>query len=108
MSARVHPELAIQLNQPGGSPLQAVVELGTSQQSPEVTSRLAKEVLQRVSEIVGHSAERTNILRNLARVVVEADRDFLRSLREQPEVLSAMPNQMTESPFIPPVRKHAV
>lgn len=108
MSARIHPELASQLNHPGDSPLQAVVELGSVQKSPEETLKLAQEVLQRVSQVVGHPAARTNVLRNLARVVVEADRDFLRSLLEQPEVVSAMPNQMSESPFIPPVRKRPV
>ena len=76
--------------------------------SPEESAKLADTVLKRVAEQVGHAATRSNVLRNLATVVVEADSDFVRSLIDQPEVISAIPNETVESPYIPPKRKRPV
>jgi hypothetical protein len=110
MATRVSPELLDQLERAGTSPVQAVVQLRDAHEphavpSPEDSTRLADDVLRRVTAEVGHPAARTNVLRNLATLVVEADPDFLRSLIRQPEVISALPNQTAESPFIPPRTK---
>lgn len=109
MPTKVHSELLRQLAQSDDRPVQAVVHLclpDKPQQipSPDDTARLADTVLQRVQQRIGHPAIRSNVLRNLATLVVEADPAFLRSLVEQPEVFSALPNEMAESPFIPPAR----
>lgn len=106
MSAKVHPELLQQLDQPDRL-VQAVLQLQMQQDaeamaSPEDVEKLARDVLQRASVEAGHSAGRTNILRNLGTIIVEATPDFVRSLINQPEVVTARPNQMTEEVFIPP------
>jgi len=110
MAVKIHPELLGQMERAGRSPVQAVVQLRAAHQpevipSPEDAVRLADIVLDRVAADVGHKAMRTNVLRNLATVIVEADPDYLRALIAQPEVISAIPNNTAESPFIPPKGK---
>ena len=102
-----------QLDRAGADKVQAIVQLRDSKHpddtpTPEESVKLADTVLQRVAKQVGHAATRSNVLRNLATVVVEADSDFVRSLIGQPEVISAIPNQTADSPFIPPKRKRPV
>ncbi len=109
MHKKVHPELVRQLAQSDDQVAQVVVQLSFPGRpedipSPKDTTILAESLLHRVEERVGHSAIRHNVLPNLATLVVEADTVFLRSLIDQPEVVSALPNEMTESPFIPPER----
>jgi hypothetical protein len=113
MTNKIHPELLDELNRAGTSSVQAVVQLHSpgdvkTLMSPEETSKLADVVLERVTAEVGRPATRTNVLRNLATLVVEADPAFLNKLISQPEVLSALPNRTNESPFIPPKRKRPV
>jgi hypothetical protein len=110
MAAKVNPELLDQLERAGTSPVQAIVHLRSAHEphvipSPEDAARLADEVLRRVATDVGHPPARANVLRHLATLVVEADAEFLRSLIQQPEVVSVLPNQTAESPFIPPRAK---
>jgi DNA polymerase II small subunit/DNA polymerase delta subunit B len=110
MTSKVHPELADQLARAGTSLLQAVVQLRATYDpdaipSPDEVTKLANMVLERVATTVGHSASRTNVLRNVASLIVEADPKFMRALIQQPEVVSALPNQTTESPFIAPKGK---
>ena len=110
MAAKVHAELIEQLNRAGNSPVQAIVQLRWAHKpeaipSPEDSARMADSVLRRVADQVGHPASRTNLLRNLATLIVEADPEFLSLLIQQPEVISALPNKTAESPFIPPKGK---
>src|SRR5437016_5615375 len=110
MAAKVHPELLEQMARAGSAPVQAIVHLRSPDDpetipSQEDTVKLAAEVLNRVAAQVGHRAARVNVLRNLATVVLEAGGDFVHSLLQQPEVVSALPNQTAESPFIPPKGK---
>ena len=107
MATKINPELLGQMEKAGGSPVQAIVQLRAAHQpgvipSPDDTTQLAKAVLHRVATDVGHPATRSNVLGNLATLIVEADSDFLRALMKQPEVISAIPNKTAESPFIPP------
>jgi len=107
MAARISPELLDQLNNAGDSPVQAVVELRPAGQPDALPpadecAKLARDVLSRVAAEVGRAADRVNVLGRLARAVVEADPDFLRSLLRQPEVVSAVPNRMKEPPSNPP------
>lgn len=112
MAAKVHPELRRELAKADTRPVQAVLQLRAPDQperlpSPEEAARLAGLILRRVEAELGYPAVRANVLRNLATLVVEADRRFLASLLEQAEVTAAVPNQSQENPSIPPVRKRA-
>jgi hypothetical protein len=109
----IHPELAAQLNEGGSRLVQAVVQLrnaklGKKVPSPQDSAKLAKDVLNRVTDAVGHPAVRTNILKNVATLIVEADSDFVRKLLQQPEVVSALPSNTSESMVIPPHGKRPV
>lgn len=110
MAAKINPELLEQMSQSGSDPVQAIVQLRYADRpeivpTSEEATQLAEHVLQRVEKVVGHSPMRTNLLRNLASVVIEADSPFLRLLIEQPEVVSALPNRTSQSMFIPPKGK---
>jgi hypothetical protein len=112
MVAKVHPELLEQMAQAGNRPIQAVVHLRPAANhaaipSPEESASLAQQVLERTAAQVGYPARKSNVLRNLACLIVEADPQFVQALLQQPEVVSALPNQTTENPFIPPVAKHS-
>ena len=110
MAANVHPELIEQLANAGESPVQAVLQLRAAHDqqqipSPEESAKLADDVLRRVQNEVGRPPIRTNLLRNISSLIVEADPEFLGSLLKQPEVVYAQPNQRRESLFIPPKGK---
>jgi hypothetical protein len=110
MAAKVHPELLQQMARAGSAPVQAIVHLRSTQNAKIIPTaddsvKLAHEVLDRVAGQVGHRAGKVNVLRHLATVVLEADPEFVRSLLLQPEVVSALPNQSADSPFIPPTKK---
>ena len=112
MGSQLNAELQKQLDDAGEALVHAVVQIRaagqpTSTPTADESEQLAKSVLSRVTKRAGCSAHRTNILRNVATIVVEATPTFIRSLIEQPEVISAIPNQTAESPMIPPVRKRA-
>jgi hypothetical protein len=110
-----HHELIEQLAAAGDSLVRAVVQLRPAvqpavQPASEATGggdfgALARQVLDRVAETVGHTAQRTNILRNAESIILEADPTFLREMLKQPEIVSALPSQTKESMTIPPVRK---
>src|SRR5262245_41672613 len=109
MAAKVHPQLLEQMTRAGSAPVQAIVHLRSAQEPKSIPSadeaaRLAQAVLDRVAGQVGHRPGKVNVLRNLATVVLEADPEFLRSLLLQPEVVSALPNQTDDRPFIPPIK----
>ena len=113
MAAKVHPELLQQIEEAGSEPVEAVVQLRSPHRlqavpAPEESAALAETVLQRVQADVGHPPARTNILRNVGAVIVQADAPFIRSLVRQPEVISAIPNRTAESPFIAPKGKRPV
>jgi hypothetical protein len=110
---KIHPELAAQLEETTAPMVQAVVQLRPTDghelsPSPEESSKLADEVLQRVEKKVGHAANRVNVLRNVATLIVEADPDFVRSLLKQPEVVSALPNVISQNLLIEPNAKRPV
>ena len=110
MSDKIHPELQRQLEQAGRAPVQAILQLRAAGHpdvipSPDDAAKLADTLLHRVAADIGHPATRHNLFRNLAHMVVEADPAFLRALIHQPEVISAIPNQTAESPFILPKGK---
>jgi len=106
-----HHELIEQLAAAGDSLVRAVVQLRPTEQPATEATRggdfgvLAHQVLDRVAETVGHTAKRTNILRNAESIILEADPSFLREMIKQPEIVSALPSQTKESMSIPPVRK---
>lgn len=110
MSARIHPQLRNEIDQPGDRPLNAVIQLrprGSPDEipSPQEAGQLADAVLNRVQSLTGLSPIRTNMMNNLASVMVEAQPAFLRSLVDQPEVIAATPADTGQSPFIPPKNK---
>lgn len=98
------------LGQPDRPLVQMVVQLKPNGPSgklltPDESAELADLVLKRVAEEVGRSAARVNVMRNIASMIVEADRDFQSTLTRQPEVKSVIPNRVMESFAIPPVNK---
>lgn len=103
-------ELIEQLALAGDSLVRAVVQLRPiGQPATEATGgdfgALARQVLDRVAETVGHAAKRTNILRHAESIILEADPKFLREMMKQPEIVSALPSRTKESMSMPPVRK---
>lgn len=113
MAEELYARLLEELDRAGESLVQAIVQIRSPDEpktvpSPEEAIKLANSVLDRVAASVGCSANKTNILRNLATIVVEAPPAFIRSLIKQPEVISVIPNQTAESPFILPKRKRQV
>lgn len=104
-------ELIEQLALAGDSLVRAVVQLRPTEQPATEATRgddfgvLARQVLDRVAETVGHTAKRTNILRNAESIILEADSTFLREMIKQPEIVSALPSQTKERMSMPPVRK---
>ena len=113
MSVNVAPELLEQLDRAKDLPVQVVVRLQSPDEpaariSPEQIAALADSLIERVTADVGHPPARSNVLRNLGTVVLEADPQFVRALLKQPEIASAIPNKPAESPFIPPRRKRPV
>ncbi len=110
MATKVNAELLKQLDDAGDSRVQAVVELRPPDRpkatpTPDEVTKLADDVLARVTKEVGHPAVRHNVLRNVASLVVDAAPDFVRSLVRQPEVISALPNRTSECMVIPPKGK---
>ncbi|QDU30216.1 hypothetical protein ETAA8_53350 [Anatilimnocola aggregata] len=104
----LHAELLEQLAAAGDSLVRAVVQLrspGSTKKGADDVSALAKEVLARVAETVGHDAKRTNVLKNVGSVIIESDADFLREMIKQPEVISALPSQISQDLMIRPVNK---
>lgn len=107
MSKTTSSQLRELLDSANKSPIQAIVQLRMPERPEAVptaveTSELATRVLERVALATNSVAGKTNILKNLATVVVEAEPEFIRVLIEQPEVIYAMPNQISEELFIPP------
>ena len=104
-------ELIEQLTLAGDSLVRAVVQLRPTEQPRTGATRgddfnaLARQVLDRVTETVGHAAKRANILRNAESIILEADPAFLREMIKQPEIVSTLPSQTKESMSNPPVRK---
>ncbi|MEJ7592425.1 MAG: hypothetical protein WKF77_12815 [Planctomycetaceae bacterium] len=100
-------ELIEQLALAGDSLVRAVVQLrpATGATRGGDFGVLARRVLDRVAETVGHAAKRTNILQNAESIILEADPTFLREMIKQPEIVSALPSQTKERMSIPPVRK---
>jgi hypothetical protein len=82
--------------------------IGGERLSSDDAAALAERVLERVTEHLGRTPARHNVLRNLGILIVEADAEFLRALIEQPEIQFASPNRTAESPFIPPKGKRPV
>jgi hypothetical protein len=113
MNAKAQPELLAQLRDAGTSPVQAIFQL-QSQKEPAVpltdaeTERISTELLERVAAKVGEPARRSNLLRSLRTLIVEASPEFVRSMLQQPEIASAMANRTKESAYIPPKRKRPV
>src|SRR5262245_25280513 len=113
MAAKVHPDLLTQLDRAGSGLVQAVFQLQSPAESaaslsPQDAAELAKNAMDRAAKQVGHKATRSNLLKNLGTLIVEADPTYLRSLMEQPEIYSVIPNKMAESPLIPPKGKRPV
>jgi hypothetical protein len=113
MNAKVNPELAAQLRDAGAGPVQAIFQLRSPKEreaplTDVETERLSKELLERVAAKVGEPARRSNLLRNLRALIVEASPEFVRSMLQQPEVASATPNRTEESAYIPPKGKRPV
>lgn len=112
MTSKLHSELQKQLDAASG-PVQAVVQFRNADDkqaipSPAEASQLAKRVFDRVAKKVGYAAIRTNVMSNIASAVVEADPTYVQALIEQPEVVSAMPNQTSQDPRIAPRGKRPV
>jgi hypothetical protein len=113
MYAKASPELTEQLHRADQEPVQAIFHL----QAPEgpdapltdaETERIAHTLLERVAAKVGSQPMRSNLLRNLRTLIVEAHRDFVQSMLQEPEVASASASRTMESPLIKPVRKRPV
>jgi hypothetical protein len=113
IATKVHSELLKQLDHAGSGLVQAVFQLQSpdnpgARLSPSEAAALADKALKRVAARLNGKAVRTNVLRNLGTLIVEASPQFLRSLMEQPEIRSASPNKLPESPLIPPKGKRPV
>ena len=113
MKAKAQPELLAQLRDAGTRPVQAIFHL----QSPKgpgapltdaETERISNELLKRVAAKVGEPARRSNLLRSLRTLIVEASPEFVQSMLQQPEVASATANRTEESAYIPPKGKRPV
>jgi hypothetical protein len=111
--AKVSPELMKQLRNAGTEPVQAIFHLRSAKGSDEPltdseTQRISEDLLKRVAAEIGESAIRSNLLRSLRTLIVEAKPAFVHSLLQQPEIASASVNKTAESPLIPPKRKRPV
>ena len=113
MKAKAQPELLAQLRDAGTRPVQAIFHL-QSLKEPDApltdaeTERISNELLKRVAAKVGEPARRSNLLRSLRTLIVEASPEFVQSMLQQPEVASATANRTEESAYIPPKGKRPV
>ena len=110
--ARVHKELRRQLaaaavaarHQPEAAqpPLEAVVQFHAPTlrglASPEAVQQIANDVLSRVERLTHESPLAYNVFTNLQSMVVQASRNFLVTLLEQPEIASALANRTGMAP----------
>jgi hypothetical protein len=111
--AKVSPELMEQLHNAGSEPVQAILHLQSAKEADASltdaeTQRISDNLLKRVAAEIGESAIRSNLLRSLRTLIVEAKPAFVKSLLQQPEIASASVNRTAESPLIRPKRKRPV
>jgi hypothetical protein len=103
-----HPELLEKLAATDDSSVRAVLQLrgiaNCAIDAGEFTV-LARRVLTRVGQTVGHEAKRCQILQNANSIILEADKAFVREMIKQPEIVSALPAQTSGEMFIPPKSK---
>src|SRR4051812_45151203 len=109
MKSKLYSDLVKQIENATG-PVQAVVQIRHADSNHSIppadeVGPLVKTVFDRVEKICGQAAMRTNILQNVASAIVEANPCFLRVLIAQPEVISAIPNEISQSLVIPPIDK---
>lgn len=77
--------------------IEAIVVLqdldGTTDLGPDRTARISNQILDRVTERVGYTANDVYVFRNLSRMVVSANPNFLCTLSAQPEVQGMYANR---------------
>jgi hypothetical protein len=88
--------------------VQAVLKLRPLQEtqlvaSPEHTTKLANQVIKRVSDKLGQQANRMTLFRNLGSFAIDAPPRFLRELLNQPEIAAASANRQPDSAYIAPI-----
>lgn len=99
---KVDPELVRQLEEAdaGEEPVEAVFTLGGDDgpaPSPEEVEKVTRQVIDRAQEATGAGVEDVNVFRYLASFVVRAKPRLIRSLLDQPEIGSAVPNRRQAS-----------
>jgi hypothetical protein len=92
--ARVDPELERQLGAVAAddSLIQAVVYLDTASQDPDEIERMARALIETVSDKTASRPRAVNVMRYLGTVALEAPAPFIRALIDEPEVASAIAN----------------
>ena len=110
--AKIHKELKRQLSAAAlaerrdplasSRPLEVVVHFHSpgarSLADPEQVQAMARTVLTRVQELTGETPLAYNVFANLQSMVVQANRNFVAKLVEQPEIASALANRVGEAP----------
>lgn len=76
--------------------------------TPQRTSEIVQDVVDRVTQKIGTTPQRLNVLTNLGVVIVSAEPRFISELLKQPEIVSAMANQSPEGGKIKPIKKRSV
>jgi hypothetical protein len=96
---KVDPELVRQLEEAeagGDEPVEAVFTLSGDDgpvPGPEEVEKVTRQVIDRAQEATGAGVEDVNVFRYLASFVVRAKPGLIRSLLDQPEIGSAVPNR---------------
>jgi hypothetical protein len=94
---RVHPDLIRQLDEAeeNDASVEAVFTLdqdGAGLAEPDRVEQVARRLIARTRRESGAGVDDYNVFRNLASFVVRAKPAFIRSLLDQPEIASAVPN----------------
>ena len=113
--AKIDPELSRQLDQAAltNSPVQAVIKISPEESSqlvasPEHTTELANQIVNRISGKLGIQAERMTLFRNLGSFSISAAPQFVRELLDQPEVAGAIASRQANSSYIAPINARPV
>jgi hypothetical protein len=106
---KIDPELLKQINTvaAGQEPIDAYLTLRPDDPaqvsaSADRAEELTRQVLQRVAERVGSSANQVSVFSNLGIFAVSARPDFLLELLKQPELVSAAARRQQPEAKIPP------
>jgi hypothetical protein len=97
------PELLRQLDEAkkSGEPVQAVVKLHRTKgkaPTPSVVEEQTQRAVNRAAATTGEQPDDVHVMGRLATAYVSGSEKFLREFVEQPEVASAVANQVSRTP----------